>query len=210
MGRWTLVTFATALAVASTPDSVRAETSPAQLHVRIYDNTRLPRGHLTESLIHTSSLLASVGFDVWWLDCSAAGPALPPGPGAKSSASCAEPLAAGELALRIVHAPTPPGYRGQLPLGDSLIDHDRGFGVLATIYYERVEWFAAAAKVPMPPVLSHAMAHEIAHLLIGSSKHAESGLMRPVWRGEDLHRNQSSDWQFSPADAKAIREKRRN
>jgi hypothetical protein len=207
MGRWTVVTFAATLVVAGMSDSVRAETSLTQLHVRIYDNTRLPRGHLAESLIVTSSLLASVGLDVWWLDCSAAGPVVP-GLAAETAASCREPLAAGELALRIVHAPTPPGYRGQLPLGDSLIDHDRGLGVLATIYYERVEWFAGAAKVALPPVLAHAIAHEIAHLIIGSSEHAESGLMRPVWRGEDLLRNRSRDWQFSPGDVKAIQARR--
>jgi hypothetical protein len=205
MGRL-IVAFAAAVVVMSTPESVRAESSPAQLHVRIYDNTQLPRGQLAESLILTGSLLASVGLDVHWHDCSPSRQA--PVETDVRAASCGQPLAVGELALRIVHVPTPRGDEGPLPLGDSLIDRRLGLGVLATIYYERVEWLARDARVRTQLVLARAVAHEIAHLLIGSSEHAGRGLMRPLWSRQDLQRNRSADWRFTVADAEVIRGRR--
>ena len=205
MGR-SIVALAAALVVVSTPESVRAETSPSQLHIRVYDNTQRPRGQLVAALSQTGRLLASVGLDVHWHDCSPAGQA--PVQSNVRAASCGEPLAEGELALRIVHVPTPRGDEGPLPLGDSLIDRQLGLGVLATIYYERVEWLARDALVRTQLVLARAMAHEIAHLLIGSSEHAERGLMRPLWSRQDLQRNRSADWRFTVADAEVIRGRR--
>jgi hypothetical protein len=185
-----------------------ADTS-SWLHVRVYDNTQLPLDRLTAALAGAGDLLGSTGLAVHWNLCSAARVS-PPEPGAPAewTPACAAPLDRGELALRVAHAPTPFEYRGQLPLGDSLIDQRLHIGVLATIYVERVEWLAQAAGVPVTPLLARAIAHEIAHLLIGSSQHAARGLMRPVWRREDLQHEQAGDWTFTAADADAIRARR--
>jgi hypothetical protein len=206
MGRWIAFASAAAFIAVNTPESVRAETPAAQLHVRVYDNTQRPHGQLAAALRQTGHLLAAVGLDVHWLDCSPAAQA--PVESNAQAASCGEPLAEGELALRIVHVPPPRGDEGPLPLGDSLIDRRLGLGVLATIYYERVEWLARDSLVTTQVVLARAVAHEIAHLLIGSSEHAERGLMRPLWSRQDLQRNRSADWGFTVSDAEIIRGRR--
>jgi hypothetical protein len=192
------------------PDVATADTSSSPLHVRVYDNTQLPPEQLTEALAAAGDLLASIGFAVQWHGCSTpARAAFASDPILEQASWCGEPLATNELALRVVHAPTPLEYRGQLPLGDSLIDQRLRLGVLATIYFERVEWLAQAADAPVTPLLARAIAHEIGHLLLGSPHHAASGLMRPVWRREDLQREQADDWRFTAADANAIRARRR-
>jgi hypothetical protein len=167
------------------------------LRVRIYDSARLPRAQMVKALRDAGGLLATVGVEVQWGDCSTG-----------TAPSCAQPLGASEVALRLVHTPTPPQFQGNLPLGDSLIDEHLHTGVLATIYYERVEWLANAAGMPVAPLLARTIAHEMAHLLIGSHHHGESGLMRAVWSSEDLKRSRSEDWGFTAADAAAIRARR--
>ena len=203
MDRWIPVLVALLLL---RPAVATADTRSSPLHVRVYDNTQLPSEQLTAALNAAGSLLASVGLAVQWHGCSMPTRApREPEPTLDQASWCGEPLATNELALRVVHAPTPFEYRGQLPLGDSLIDQSLGIGVLATIYVERVEWLAQAADVPVTPLLARAIAHEIGHLLLGSSHHSISGLMRPVWRREELQHEQADDWTFNPADAKTIR-----
>ena len=206
MGRWMLVVVVLAM---WRPDVATADTRSSLLHVRVYDNTQLPPEELTAALDGAGDLLVSIGVAVQWHGCSTPA-SMPPeaGPTLEQVPWCGEPLATNELALRVVHAPTPLEYRGQLPLGDSLIDQRLRIGVLATIYVERVEWLAQAAEVPMTPLLARAIAHEIGHLLLGSPHHAASGLMRPVWKREDLQHEQADDWRFTAADANAIRARR--
>jgi len=207
MGRWILVLVALLLLG---PAVATADTRSSRLHVRVYDNTQLPPEQLSAALESAGSLLASVGLAVQWHGCSTPTRALSKaGPTFGQVSWCGEPLATNELALRVVHAPTSFDYRGQLPLGDSLIDQRLRIGVLATIYVERVEWLAQAADVPVTPLLARAIAHEIGHLLLGSPHHSITGLMRPVWRREELQHERADDWAFNPADAKMIRARRR-
>jgi hypothetical protein len=46
-----------------------------------------------------------------------------------------------------------------------------------------------------------AMAHEIGHLLLGTSAHASTGLMRAIWSRDELHRHDPADWQFSSVES---------
>ena len=190
----------TAAIVLLTHVSVSAESGRADVRVRVYDNAGVPDGELRGALAATRAVLSAVAVDIDWRDCSTPG----------ASTACNGSLAPGELALRVTRMPVPHGYAGRLPLGDALIDGSSGKGVLATIYYDRVAWLAEASATPVMQLLARAMAHEIAHLLIGSHRHDEKGLMRPVWRREDLERNRAEDWELTAADAAAIRSHRGN
>jgi hypothetical protein len=156
---------------------------------------------LDRALAEATGVLAGV-VTPEWVRCDAAPAAsLPSG----RSAVCAAPLAPGELAVRFSPLPVPRGYTGRLPLGDSLIDAGRHSGVLATIYSNRVLWLAHAAATDPAHLLGRAIAHEIAHLLLGSHRHSEAGLMRAVWTREDVERDRPADWTLTRADAAAIR-----
>ncbi len=161
--------------------------------VRVYtpDGAAMPAD---AGLVEAARVLAGV-VSPHWVRC---------GPAAWRPA-CAMPLEAGELAVRFSTVPVPTGYAGRLPLGDSMIDGRRHFGVLATIYQERVLWLAHASGTDPGRLLGRAIAHEIAHLLIGSAAHADRGLMRAVWTREELERDRPADWAFTASDAAAIR-----
>jgi hypothetical protein len=108
----------------------------------------------------------------------------------------------------MVRGAVPSGYRGTLPLGDALVNRDSGAGVLGTIYVDRVEWLARAAAADLPSLLGRAIAHELGHLLMGTSTHGlHGGLMRAQWTREEVRRAHPQDWQLAAPDLARIREK---
>jgi Zn-dependent peptidase ImmA (M78 family) len=56
-----------------------------------------------------------------------------------------------------------------------------------------------------PRVLRHVMAHELGHLLLGSNAHAEIGIMRPRWFGQQLRAVERGALFFSPEQALLMR-----
>jgi hypothetical protein len=57
-------------------------------------------------------------------------------------------------------------------------------------------------------LLGYAIAHELGHLLLASNTHNTRGLMRPIWRDDELRSKRSADWNFTPQEVAAIRVKR--
>jgi hypothetical protein len=103
-------------------------------------------------------------------------------------------VAPSELIVRIVDAP--PGSRPD-SLGFSLVDTATKAGTLATIFLDRVDALSARAGANRSHLLGRAMAHEIGHLLLGTTHHADRGLMRGVWSTIDLQKDQPLDWMLS-------------
>jgi hypothetical protein len=70
-------------------------------------------------------------------------------------------------------------------LGDSVmgtaISGAKARGRIAYILYDRIARVAALDQTPIARALGHVMAHEVGHLLMGVSSHADEGLMRANW-----------------------------
>jgi hypothetical protein len=49
------------------------------------------------------------------------------------------------------------------------------------------------------------MAHEIGHLLLGTTHHPDRGLMRGVWSTIDLQKDQPLDWMLSAQEGARMR-----
>ena len=157
------------------------------LVIRIYDGYHVPDGHLAKARATVEGImLKGAGVGVSW-------PACP----------CLAPVAAGEVVIRIAAASpaSPPGA-----LGFSLVDVGSRTGTLATVYADRVQAMAALAGVDLGELLGRVIAHEIAHLLIGTNGHSAHGLMRGGWRASELARQRPSDWLFSRAEGREIRQ----
>jgi hypothetical protein len=54
-------------------------------------------------------------------------------------------------------------------------------GARVLIFYDRVETLAHSVNEATYTILGHALAHEIGHVLLGSSEHANAGLMQARW-----------------------------
>jgi hypothetical protein len=182
------------LCVLTTAGVARAAEIPANpVTVRVYEATQLDPSVKTAALNLARTTLAAATVDVSWKPC---------GPGA-GAALCDRPPA-GELVLRIVHS-TVRYDRRSLPLGDALVDTASADAILATVYLDRVVRVAKAARMDTRTLLGYAIAHELGHLLLASSSHNTRGLMRPIWRDEELRSARSADWSFTAQEIAAIR-----
>jgi hypothetical protein len=159
-----------------------------QLVVRVYDSVGVSPADLDHARASVGAILASVGIESIWRPCHVS--------------SCAGPVKPHEVALRVVRS-TPGSAKDSL--GFSVIDVSPGAGSLGTIYEDRVRALAAQAGVDEGELLGRAMAHEIGHMLIGTTDHSNLGLMRPVWLSSELRRGLPFDWAFSRREGARLR-----
>ena len=73
------------------------------------------------------------------------------------------------------------------------------------ILYDRVEALARRTSIPADTILGDAMAHEIGHVLLGSSPHATAGLMQANWDAGALRLASQGLLAFWPREAAAMK-----
>jgi len=171
------------------------------LVVRTYETTHTERASWSAAVETAAALLAQAGIRIEWVQCSS----LHAGEPYNGPARCEMPYERNEVALRIVRRPAIEP-RDRLLLGDSLVDESSRSGTLATVYLDHVEALARAAGVPADLVMARAMAHELGHLVLGTSTHSARGLMRPTWTPEELTRNRPVDWSIPADDGARMRQ----
>ena len=156
------------------------------LVVRIYDGYHVPNEQLAKARATVERIMMNdAGVAVTWPTCP-----------------CLSSVGVDELVIRIAAA-TP--LNPPAALGVSLVDVRQKIGTLATVFADRVQAMAARALVDEGELLGRVIAHEIAHLLIGTSAHSDRGLMRGGWKASEVARNQPSDWQLSRSERLEIR-----
>ena len=167
------------IAAAITLTATETTGAAEPLSIRIYDSLHNRAVTLASARAVAGAILTDGGVPaVSWRDCSS---------------GCADPVRGRELLVRIMRAPAgvPAGS-----LGCAVVDLRTGAGTLATIYGDRVRGVAARTGVAEATLLGRAIAHEIGHLLLGTSQHAASGLMRAQWSDRELRNNLAADWTF--------------
>jgi hypothetical protein len=152
----------------------------------------------------TTTILRDAGVDVVWLDCNDRVTAHTH----PLSDGCSQPPGSDEVIVRFVSAASShSGNRSASDsLGDAYIDTLAASGSLATVYVDRVAAMSRASGIDAGTVLGRVTAHEIGHLLLGTTTHRASGLMRAAWSTTLLQRRIANDWRFSTLDAEHVRE----
>jgi hypothetical protein len=174
--------------------------SPA-LTVRLYNNAGVSAGDLAAAVLEATAILQAADVRVTWHDCSSG--AVERG-GAPTS--CSKPVVASELVVRLVAAHAPLG-RGFVCMGSSLVNVESGEPSFATVYVDVVQATARGAGIDMRLLLGRAMAHEVGHLLLNTSRHADAGLMRARWSRRELQHHAAADWRFQREEAETMRAK---
>jgi hypothetical protein len=175
--------------------------------IRTYDASTAA-GDLTLAQAAATAILEDAGIAVTWVRCDAVSVRRDENETLVASREnpCVAPLAANELAIRFVNLPAHLAGQDLVTLGDSLVDTRLRAGSLATIYVNRVAALAGRCRIDVRMLLGRAVAHEIGHLLLGTSAHAASGLMRAAWPQHALRRERPETWTFTADDAQAIRD----
>ena len=95
------------------------------------------------------------------------------------------------------------GVRDISSLGVAL--QGQGGGASAFVFYDRVEHAATKNRVDAAMVLGAALAHEIAHGVLGRGAHAHSGLMRASWEEQEFRLIKSGLPLFTSLERQALR-----
>ena len=183
--------------------AVRAAAPPAvqaphtALTIRFYNTSGMPSQNLLAARLATESILRDTGLDVVVRHC---GRSVAPG---EPVDACDEPLKPSELVVRIIDAPAfnttlhPDAY------GLAYVVPETNRGWLATVFSDRIDRAATRLGVDTGTLLGLVAAHEVGHLLLGSTYHAEGGLMRADW-SDALVARESQGWRFSMGEAARI------
>ena len=160
------------------------------LTVRVYQTTDLPSTLSERALREAARLLRAGLVDVRWVGCTGVDP----------SPICSVPPGPSELILALRDGAA---CQRLATLGEALVVHDEG-GVLATVYANCVASLASAGRSDVAVLLGRVTAHELGHLMIGTSAHARHGLMRRNWTANELLHNRAADWAFTTEDIAAM------
>ena len=77
-------------------------------------------------------------------------------------------------------------------------------GGVAYVFYATVLEWAHRSQQDVAAVLAYAVAHELGHLLLPAPAHADAGVMRPHWDGDDFRHIGNGSLKFAPHQAQAI------
>jgi hypothetical protein len=173
--------------------------------VRTYTTVSVAAHDLAVARGVVEKILNAHGIAVRWRGCPVTR-SQPDAPGpvdrAASPDRCADALGSEEVIVRIAEGSTGTDRRW---LGYSFVDTEQKRGSLATVFADRVEQLAINADVDMGTLLGLAMAHELGHLLLGTSAHSRRGLMRGHWRPREVRLQRVTDWLLSSREGTEMR-----
>ncbi len=183
-----------------TPVSVawpKPAPSTATVRVSVYNDVGVPVGSLIKAEKIATSVFADAGMNVEWINCPLQTPTLSDG------AACRKAIFPNNLQMRIVARPI---SLSDSAFGVSYMSAD-GVGCYTNVFFERVEQLQRTFKQSSAVVLGHVMAHEIAHLLLGTNSHSAFGIMRAHWYRQDLDSASRGGLLFTGTESKRMREK---
>jgi hypothetical protein len=106
--------------------------------------------------------------------------------------------------LIIRRAAAKPTVESASVMGSTIGDiHETGGS--AFVFYDRVLHVAHAREQGVALVMGYAIAHELGHLLLPYPAHAERGIMRAAWDGDDLRHAVTGVVGFTPSQAALLR-----
>src|SRR5262245_60006755 len=171
-------------------DAVVIETPPnapppKPVKVRVYRSPDVANDVLQAALNVAEATFAAASVQIVWKVC---GPS-----------ECNTPPSPAERLVRLVRT-SPGGTLDKRCLGDATIDLQKGVGVLATVYVDRVLALVQSLEIDYRTLLGRTIAHEIGDLLLATTTHSASGLMRELWSPEELQASRAGDWALRPVE----------
>jgi len=200
--KWLVAVIALAIASgakAQHPVRQNTELVPS-VTVYVYNLAHVSRQSLDVAEAEASRIFLKAGVRTKWVDCplSSAEKARFP--------DCRLESGRNDLVLKIFSdfSSRRLGLRAQ-NLGFCPASEDSGPGSEAALAYNRIKDRAKSWEADPLQILAFAAAHELGHLLLHSTGHSPTGIMRAVWNPDDLQRAARGELVFTPEQAGFIR-----
>jgi hypothetical protein len=157
-----------------------AASRKQHVQIRIFNLARVPIRDLSRAEREVTKIFFEADMDVHWVDGALndrASLIMDQSANSRSGAGCGVARHARELRLQLLpHAPQ--GVANET-LGFSL--PCAAFGIDSTIFIDQCEGVTYQTLASFSKVLAYAIAHELGHILLRSSEHSQTGLMRARW-----------------------------
>ena len=168
----------------------------SQVIVSVHNDAHAPVDTLASAETTASRIFREAGLNVAWMNCIRVGNHGP-------ASSCTKAAYPTYLHIRIVaRARNLPGAT----FGIAYLSVD-GIGCYSSVFLEPIAHLHAISGQGVAPVLGHVMAHEIAHLLLGTNSHAADGIMRAQWQREELLSASKGELLFTPGQSQVMRQR---
>lgn len=183
-------------AAAQTSDK---KTEAPVIVVWVYNYARIPKHMMARTEGEVQKILRAAAIHLDWVECPTSAEEV------KVRPVCQELMSNAELGLTIL-----PTARG---VADAYVDRDFGiaqvfnngqFGHYAYVFYDRVQHTAALAGISTTELLGSVIAHELGHVLMRSTTHSRSGIMRVRWDRNDLKDLTWGQLKFTPEEVGMI------
>jgi hypothetical protein len=141
-----------------------------QLTIRVHRIAPVSSWLLVSAEAEAARMLRSTHLRLTWINC----------PSPENSIACSIPERPTDLILHVWPTASPQATANALGMTMS-----SPVGSCAVLFYDRILTYYAHRTFPYQ-ILGRAIAHEIVHLLLPTSSHTASGLMRAKWFTKDL------------------------
>jgi hypothetical protein len=177
--------------------SLQAETAVADTGlvaiVRVYNYAQVPTPLLHDAMHGAAGTFSAAGLASQWRIC-----AIRQSPTEPEDPMCEGITKANEFLLRINHGPEAGTELQHSPaaLGYAVVLPERR-GIVATVHSARISALADRTGVDEATLMGLVMAHEVGHLLLGTTEHTGRGLMRAKWKLNVWSISEHTAWRFS-------------
>ena len=201
--RWWLLTFVV-WASAGLPLAGRVARATAlevpTVTIAIDDYAGVPADEIDRAQCLVTQLYAAIGVKTDWLETRRVSKIAP---GARIPANVVSP----DLRIIVLGQPMPHGQAAQQDAVGSAPGTKTERGRIAYVFYDRLQMIALTSHQVGGDTFGVVIAHEIGHLLLPYGSHSETGLMRGLWRAEEIQRVDVRALGFTPSQARDIRQR---
>lgn len=171
-----------------------------KITIWVYNYAQVPGRTLAQAEKEIERILAEAGVGTDWVECPLSAAEIEVHP------SCQRRMSPIELALVIF-----PRFKGLSGSGgDTYFGYAQVFtngqlGHYAYLFYDRIESPTHRGGASVYQIIANVAVHEIGHLLLRSTAHSLTGLMRAQWDQSDLQRAAWGQLRFSSEESKRLR-----
>lgn len=170
--------------------------SDGQISIRIRDYAQANPLVLRHAEQVAGEILQRAGVATRWIDCPV---------GSSGIVACSSPVSTLDFFVNLL--PESMSDRLRLPggvLGSAIEGSGKDFGFIASVFYDVAKDRAAERQVDFGELLGNAIAHELGHLLLGTSSHSGRSLMSAFWSGNQFRLAAQGGLAFSDPEVKRI------
>lgn len=183
-------------ATAQTPDR---DTETPKVVIWVYNYAGIPKDTMARAEREVQKIFGAAGVHFEWVDCPISAEEV------KVRPVCQRLMSNLELGLTILA--TARGVTNEYVdkyFGISEVYNDGTFGHYAYVFADRVRYRAQLNQISEGQLLACVICHELGHVLLQSSRHSRSGIMRVTWDRDDLKYITWGQLAFTPEEANLI------